>query len=122
MNRLYGKASLLLVSAIFFFPIGFPAGSSAQDSHTARLIEGAKKEASLIWYTSTSIEDIKRLFDGFNKKYPFVKTVLSLHAADPTPVVHRAFPLYSHNGSRLPRIISESPTHSARLCQLSPTG
>ena len=26
-----------------------------------------------------------------------------------------AFPLYSHSGSRLPRIISESPTHSARL-------
>ena len=74
MNRLYGKASLLLVSAIFFFPIGFPAGSSAQDTHTTRLIEEAKKEASLIWYTSTSIEDIKRLFDGFNKKYPFIKT------------------------------------------------
>jgi iron(III) transport system substrate-binding protein len=74
MNRLYGKASLLMVLAIFFLTIEFPAGSSAQDSHTARLIEGAKKEASLIWYTSTSIEDIKRLFDGFNKKYPFIKT------------------------------------------------
>ena len=43
-------------------------------------------------------------------------------SADPTPVAHRAFPLYSHCGSRLPRIISESPTHSARLCQLSPMG
>jgi hypothetical protein len=37
-------------------------------------------------------------------------TVLSLHDADPTPVLHRALPLYSHSGSRLPRIISESPT------------
>lgn len=46
----------------------------AQDSHTAKLIEGAKKEASLVWYTSTSTEDIKRLFDVFNKKYPFIKT------------------------------------------------
>ena len=54
--------------------------------------------------------------------FPTFAAVLSLHAADPTPVVHRAFPLYSHSGSRLPRIISESPTHSARLCQLSPTG
>ena len=51
-----------------------PTAVAAQDSHTARLIEGAKKEASLIWYTSTNTEDIKRLFDVFNKKYPFIKT------------------------------------------------
>jgi iron(III) transport system substrate-binding protein len=74
MNRLYGKRSLLLVSAIFSLSLAFPAGSVAQDNHTARLIEGAKKEGSLIWYTSTSIEDIKRLFDAFTKKYPFIKT------------------------------------------------
>ena len=74
MNRLYGNALLLLVSAICFFSIGFPPRSAAQDSHTRKLIEGAKKEASLIWYTSTSIEDIKRLFDAFTKKYPFIKT------------------------------------------------
>ena len=54
--------------------------------------------------------------------FPTFTTVLSLHAADPTPVVHRAFLLPSHGDSRLPRIISESPTHSARLCQLFPTG
>jgi len=74
MNRLYRSASLLVFSTIFFFVIGFPPGSVAQDSHTGKLIEGAKKEASLIWYTSTSIEDIKRLFDAFTKKYPFIKT------------------------------------------------
>ena len=54
--------------------------------------------------------------------FPTFAAVLSLHAADPTPVVHRAFPLYSHSDSRLPRIITESPTHNARLCQLYPTG
>jgi hypothetical protein len=74
MNRLYGKAVLLMVLAIFFLTIAFPPGSVAQDNHTAKLIEGAKKEGSLIWYTSTSIEDIKRLFDAFTKKYPFIKT------------------------------------------------
>src|SRR4029434_1500664 len=51
-----------------------PTVVEAQDCHTAKLIEGAKKEGSLVWYTSTSIEDIKRLFDAFNKKYPFIKT------------------------------------------------
>ncbi|HEY6363422.1 MAG TPA: extracellular solute-binding protein [Candidatus Binatia bacterium] len=74
MNRLYEKTFLLLVAAIFFLTIAFPLRSAAQDSHTGKLIEGAKKEASLIWYTSTSIEDIKRLFDAFTKKYPFIKT------------------------------------------------
>ena len=52
----------------------FPAISWGQDSYSAKLIEGAKKETSLVWYTSTSTEDIKRLFDVFNKKYPFIKT------------------------------------------------
>ena len=74
MNRLYRNPSLLLVSAIFFLTIASPPGSVSQEVHTARLIEGAKKEGSLIWYTSTSIEDIKRLFDAFTKKYPFIKT------------------------------------------------
>ena len=48
--------------------------------------------------------------------------VLSIHAVDPTPVVHRVFPLYSHGDSRLPRIGTESPTTTSRLCQQFPTG
>jgi hypothetical protein len=46
------------------------------------------------------------------KTFPTFTTVLSLHAADPTSVVHRAHPLDPHSDSRLPRIISESPTTS----------
>ena len=57
-----------------FCTLWFPAISWGQDSYSAKLIEGAKKETSLVWYTSTSTEDIKRLFDVFNKKYPFIKT------------------------------------------------
>jgi iron(III) transport system substrate-binding protein len=59
---------------ILLFQVCFPPNSESQDNHTAKLIEGAKKEGSLIWYTSTSIEDIKRLFDAYTKKYPFIKT------------------------------------------------
>jgi iron(III) transport system substrate-binding protein len=59
---------------ILLFQLCFPSNSESQDTHTAKLIEGAKKEGSLIWYTSTSIEDIKRLFDAYTKKYPFIKT------------------------------------------------
>ena len=59
---------------ILFLLMGPLAVAEAQDAHSAKLIEGAKKEGSLIWYTSTSTEDIKRLFDAFNKKYPYIKT------------------------------------------------
>jgi iron(III) transport system substrate-binding protein len=64
----------LLLALILLFPVWPLATGDAQDSHTAKLIEGAKKEGSMVWYTSTSVEDIKRLFDAFNKKYPFIKT------------------------------------------------
>jgi len=74
-RRLCREALLSLVPAILCLQIGLSAGSAAaQDSHTAALIERAKKEASLVWYTSTSIEDAKSLLDTFNKKYPSIKT------------------------------------------------
>jgi hypothetical protein len=42
--------------------------------------------------------------------FPTFTAVLSKHAVDPTPVARRSLPLYSGGGSRLPRIISESPS------------
>ncbi|MGH7845681.1 MAG: ABC transporter substrate-binding protein [Candidatus Binatia bacterium] len=73
MNSIfYKKFCRWFFSAILFLQM---VGSSfAQDSHTAKLIEGAKKEGSVMWYTSTSIEDAKALFEAFNKKYPFINT------------------------------------------------
>src|ERR671924_292662 len=59
---------------ILLLQLCLPPNSESQDAHTAKLIDGAKREGSLIWYTSTSIEDIKRLFDAYTKKYPFIKT------------------------------------------------
>src|SRR5437899_3550714 len=74
-RRLFRGALSSLVPALLSLQIGLSAGSAtAQDSHTAALIERAKKEASLVWYTSTSIEDAKSLLDTFNKKYPSIKT------------------------------------------------
>lgn len=64
---------IYLVASVLVYP-AFSLGADVQDSHTLKLIEGAKKEGALMWYTSTSIEDVKGLFDLFNKKYPFIKT------------------------------------------------
>jgi hypothetical protein len=37
------------------------------------VIEGAKKEGEVVWYTTTALETSKKLADEFQKKYPFVR-------------------------------------------------
>jgi len=48
----------------------------AQSPHQSRLIEGAKKEGKLVWYTSMAIDTSKPLLDAFLKEYPFIKAEL----------------------------------------------
>src|SRR5919108_5480870 len=62
----YGLCMFLLL-----FPV---APSSAQSDHTARLIEGAKKEGKLLWYTALTLADAGMLTQNFEQKYPFIKT------------------------------------------------
>ena len=40
------------------------------------LIDGAKKEGKLVWYTSMAIDTSKPLLDAFLKEYPFIKADL----------------------------------------------
>src|SRR5512132_825772 len=49
---------------------------NAQPIQTAALIEGAKKESKLVWYTSMAIDTSKPLLDAFVKEYPFIKADL----------------------------------------------
>jgi len=67
----------LILALLFAIQMTLPAVLLGQDAHTAKLMEGAKKEGRLVWYTSTSVEDITRLFAAFNKRYPFIKTEFS---------------------------------------------
>jgi iron(III) transport system substrate-binding protein len=41
-----------------------------------KLLEGAKREGKMVWYSSLNINDSKALLDRFEQKYPFVKTEL----------------------------------------------
>jgi len=59
---------------MLIIPLSLHGIARGQDAHTVKLIEGAKQEGSLVWYTSTSVEDITRLFAAFKKRYPFIKT------------------------------------------------
>ena len=62
------KVSQMAFLAIFLCP---PAWS--QTDERSKLVEGAKKEGKLIWYTSTNITESKPLLDDFEKQYPFIK-------------------------------------------------
>jgi iron(III) transport system substrate-binding protein len=37
-----------------------------------KLIEGAKKEGEMVWYTNSGIENATRYIQSFKKKYPFI--------------------------------------------------
>lgn len=37
-----------------------------------KLIEGAKKEGEMVWYTNSGIENATRYIQAFRKKYPFI--------------------------------------------------
>ncbi|HET8579960.1 MAG TPA: extracellular solute-binding protein, partial [Nitrospiraceae bacterium] len=53
-----------------------PCPSWPQTGPDPKLIEAAKKEREVVWYTTTSLETSKVIVDQFQKKYPFINVVL----------------------------------------------
>jgi ABC-type Fe3+ transport system substrate-binding protein len=71
------KDSIRFLSIMVFYFALLPAAVlQAQSAHQGKLIEGAKKEAKLVWYTSMAIDTSKPLLDAFLKEYPFIKAEL----------------------------------------------
>lgn len=50
-----------------------PAASLAQTATDPKILEGAKKEGTVMWYTSMAIDQSKVVVDRFQQRYPFVK-------------------------------------------------
>src|SRR5919106_723082 len=50
------------------------AGAAGGDAQQRHLIESAKKEAKMVFYTSVETEFARALTSGFEAKYPFIKT------------------------------------------------
>src|SRR5688572_1542429 len=71
MGSVFTTLVSLGLSAILL-SIGMPAAWGQADEK-AKLVEGAKKEGKLVWYTSTNVTESKPLLDDFEKQYPFVK-------------------------------------------------
>lgn len=84
MKSLMKKMNVQLIYCfwVLFFGLAVftaSAGSVFAESmreHTAKLVQGAKKEGKLVWYTTMSSDDAQATLDSFNKKYPFIKTAM----------------------------------------------
>ena len=50
-----------------------PVAAWSQGSPDAKLIEGAKREGEIVWYTTMTLDQSKSVVDRFQKKYPFIK-------------------------------------------------
>jgi iron(III) transport system substrate-binding protein len=73
MQQAYKKRTLEVFLLSFFLLTGLVVSeSSAQDSHTLRLVESAKKEGTVTLYTSMNVPDVNRLFEAFRRKFPFL--------------------------------------------------
>jgi iron(III) transport system substrate-binding protein len=67
------KARTILANVLMFF--FFPCVSYSQ-STDPKIIEAAKEEGEIIWYTSMAVDQSQVLMNAFNKKYPAIKPVL----------------------------------------------
>jgi iron(III) transport system substrate-binding protein len=52
---------------------GFFVALAVYECHAATVLDNAKKEGSVVFYTSVPQEQISKLSDGFQRKYPFIK-------------------------------------------------
>ena len=61
--------------AMTLFLCSVPAVAFSQATDP-KIIEAAKKEGEIIWYTSMSVDQSQPLMNAFNKKYPAIKPIL----------------------------------------------
>ncbi len=65
------------IAAICGLAVLLSAGSVLGQSPNSALVEAAKKEGRLTWYTSMAIDTSKPLLDAFLAEYPFIKAELA---------------------------------------------
>ena len=70
MNRAINKYRIEAWFPLALFLLSAQFGWTQSDP---KLIEGAKKEGKLVWYTSTSVTESQPLLNDFEKFYPFLK-------------------------------------------------
>ncbi|HEY7164129.1 MAG TPA: extracellular solute-binding protein [Candidatus Binatia bacterium] len=68
-SKLWRNAFLIAAVFAFSLPSSLQADSAAQ----TQLIEGAKKEGKVVWYTTITVLKSRPILDRFEKKYSFIK-------------------------------------------------
>ena len=53
-----------------------PTLTFSQEREDPKIIEGARKEGKIVWYTTMSTDHSKQFADRFQQKYPFLKPVV----------------------------------------------
>lgn len=66
----------LAVYWLCFSILNFATISSSQAAQDPKIIEAARKEGEVIWYTTITIDQSKVVVDRFQKKYPFLKPIV----------------------------------------------
>jgi len=72
----------LFAAFTLFQILGFQR-AQGQIKPDPKLVEGAKKEGEMIFYTTMTLDQSKEVVDRFQKKYPFVKPTLFRTAGGP---------------------------------------
>jgi iron(III) transport system substrate-binding protein len=60
---------------------------AAQTGPSQAVLEGAKKEGSVVWYGTINVTDGRKVVDAFEKKYPFLK--VNFYRAGSQPLLNR---------------------------------
>lgn len=85
-GRPLGSIRLFVVACLFFVSpavsVGAPAKNAEEvwmaleklspEERQKKLIEGAKAEGEMMWYTNTGLENAARYIQAFQKAYPFI--------------------------------------------------
>ena len=71
MRELNSACSIFCAVLIIFLFL-----SDAARASDPKVVEVAKQEREVVWYTTTNLETSKVIADQFQKKYPFVKVIL----------------------------------------------
>jgi len=75
MKKCIIMLGLMILTSLFCISPGQCA--SKDEERTARLVEGAKKEGLLVYYTSMDVTNAQQLVHAFQEKYPFIKVEIA---------------------------------------------
>ena len=66
--------SLFLWAPFLIVSLDKASAAESEAERAAKLVEGAKKEGKLLWYTAGALDDSEKLLKRFKEKYPFIET------------------------------------------------